>query len=148
MRSSAPPAYLAAGKLIVELRDVLVAVWDGQQAAGKGGTAAIVALALAAGRPVIWLNTEEKQAVVVRLKEEADDSSPDAIKALAARLATSFAPPGEDAKSPSPGLLARLGQAFRTPSLHRAYQSERSRRWTGGGFFAPVPALVAGSPSC
>jgi hypothetical protein len=146
MQSNAPPAYLAAGKLIVELCDVLVAVWDGQQAAGKGGTADIVALALAAGRPVIWLNTEEKKAAVVQLKEEADDSSPDAVKALAGRLATSFAPPAEDAKSTSHGLLAWLGQAFGTPSLYRAYQAERSRRWTGRGFFAAFRDLVLWKP--
>jgi hypothetical protein len=143
-RANAPQAYLAAGKLIVELCDVLVALWDGQQPAGVGGTADIVAQALAADRPVIWLNTAEKHAVVVRQGDQADDASPDAVKALAGRLAASFAPPSENAGSPSSGWLAK---AFRTPSSHRAYQLERSRRWTGGGFFAAFRDLVVARPS-
>ena len=32
-------AYLAAGKRIADLSDVLVAIWDGEEAKGKGGTA-------------------------------------------------------------------------------------------------------------
>jgi hypothetical protein len=38
-------AYLAAGHQIVNCCDVLLAVWDGRDAAGKGGTADIVAYA-------------------------------------------------------------------------------------------------------
>jgi hypothetical protein len=38
-------AYLAAGHDIVDRCDVLLAVWDGQGAAGKGGTADIVTYA-------------------------------------------------------------------------------------------------------
>jgi len=36
-------AYLAAGKRVVDLSDLLVAVWDGLPARGMGGTADIVA---------------------------------------------------------------------------------------------------------
>lgn len=35
-------AFLQAGKRIVDLSDILIAVWDGKQAKGKGGTADIV----------------------------------------------------------------------------------------------------------
>jgi hypothetical protein len=38
-------AFLAAGKRVAELSDALIAVWDGQPALGKGGTADIVAFA-------------------------------------------------------------------------------------------------------
>lgn len=38
-------AYLAAGCRVVDLSEMLVAVWDGQPARGKGGTADIVAYA-------------------------------------------------------------------------------------------------------
>ncbi len=49
-------AYLAAGKRVVDLSDILVAVWDGQPAQGKGGTADVVAYARQQGKPVevIW----------------------------------------------------------------------------------------------
>jgi len=35
-------AYLAAGCRVVDMSDVLLAVWDGQPARGKGGTGNIV----------------------------------------------------------------------------------------------------------
>ena len=38
-------AYLAAGCRVVDLSEMLLAVWDGQPARGKGGTADIVAYA-------------------------------------------------------------------------------------------------------
>ncbi|WP_114906928.1 hypothetical protein [Ornithinimicrobium murale] len=49
-------AYLAAGRRVVDLSDVLIAVWDGLPARGKGGTADVVAYAHRAGRrvEVVW----------------------------------------------------------------------------------------------
>jgi hypothetical protein len=38
-------AFLAAGHRVVELSDLLIAVWDGKVARGKGGTADIVGYA-------------------------------------------------------------------------------------------------------
>jgi hypothetical protein len=46
-------AFDAAGQYIVERCDVLVAVWDGQPALGRGGTADAVAHARRLGREVI-----------------------------------------------------------------------------------------------
>lgn len=49
-------AYLAAGKRIVDLAYFLIAVWDGNPAKGKGGTADIVQYALEKGKRLIHLN--------------------------------------------------------------------------------------------
>lgn len=49
-------AYLAAGRRIVELADLMIAVWDGQPAKGKGGTGDIVSYAGERGVPLIHLN--------------------------------------------------------------------------------------------
>lgn len=46
-------AFLAAGHWVVALADVLVAVWDGQEAKGKGGTADIVRYARAHQKEVL-----------------------------------------------------------------------------------------------
>ena len=51
-------AYLSGGFEIVNNCDVLLAVWDGQPARGKGGTADVVAYARAMGRPVVIINPE------------------------------------------------------------------------------------------
>ena len=53
-------AYLSGGFEIVNNCDVLLAVWDGQSARGKGGTADIVNYARAMGRPVVILNPDSR----------------------------------------------------------------------------------------
>lgn len=53
-------AYLTGGFEIVNNCDVLFAVWDGQPARGKGGTADVVAYARAMGRPIVILNPDSK----------------------------------------------------------------------------------------
>ncbi|MGH3928049.1 MAG: hypothetical protein ACRDTT_35160, partial [Pseudonocardiaceae bacterium] len=49
-------SHLTAGQRIVDTSDLLIAVWDGQPAGGRGGTADIVAYAREQGTPtrVIW----------------------------------------------------------------------------------------------
>ena len=49
-------AFLAAGRLVADRSDVLIAVWDGQEAQGKGGTADIVRYAQQKGKRtiIIW----------------------------------------------------------------------------------------------
>lgn len=49
-------AFLAAGMIVAGRSDRLIAIWDGAAAQGKGGTADIVAHALAIGRPVVRLD--------------------------------------------------------------------------------------------
>ena len=46
---------MAAGRLLVERSDRLIAVWDGLPARGPGGTADVVAYARALSRPVTVL---------------------------------------------------------------------------------------------
>ncbi len=53
-------AYRAAGVLVVEQCDLLIAVWDGQQARGTGGTAEIIAYAEERGRPLVKIFTSGK----------------------------------------------------------------------------------------
>lgn len=48
--------YLAAGQEIVQRVDWLIAVWNGQPAAGLGGTADIIAFARKLGRPGLHIN--------------------------------------------------------------------------------------------
>ena len=46
-------AYLQTGKFVAENCDLQFTVWDGRNAAGKGGTGDIVALAESAGKPIV-----------------------------------------------------------------------------------------------
>ena len=53
-------AYMAAGRRVAELSDVLIAVWDAKPAKGKGGTADVVAYAVACGVPVVHINPVQR----------------------------------------------------------------------------------------
>jgi hypothetical protein len=55
-------AYEAAGAEMIERSDIVLALWDGEEASGRGGTANMVALARRKGRPVLWLPTGAKSA--------------------------------------------------------------------------------------
>lgn len=46
-------AFLDAGHRVADLCEILVAVWDGEQARGLGGTADVVDYAKAAGREIV-----------------------------------------------------------------------------------------------
>lgn len=52
--------YEAVGIETVRQSDVLLAVWDGKPAAGKGGTPHVIEMALVVGKPVIWLDATAK----------------------------------------------------------------------------------------
>jgi hypothetical protein len=49
-------AYLAAGHRVVDLSDLIMALWNGLPAEGKGGTADIVEYALSRHKPLIHIN--------------------------------------------------------------------------------------------
>ena len=50
-------AYEQAGQYVVDRSDALIALWDGEDPRGKGGTAEIVAYAQENGVPIAWINT-------------------------------------------------------------------------------------------
>lgn len=52
--------YLAAGRRVVELSDILIAVWNGKPAKGKGGTADIVAYAGSKGVLTVHINPVDR----------------------------------------------------------------------------------------
>ena len=54
-------AYDAAGPLLLSRSDVLVAIWDGQHAQDRGGTAAIVEEARHKGIPLAWVHAGNRK---------------------------------------------------------------------------------------
>lgn len=50
-------AYTAVGQWLVDSSDLLVAAWNGEPAAGQGGTGDVVSYAMREGRPVIQVHT-------------------------------------------------------------------------------------------
>jgi hypothetical protein len=60
-------SYEAAGRFVVGNCDLLLAVWDGARARGRGGTAEIVSYAIRVGVPVWWIDANgEAEAKMLR----------------------------------------------------------------------------------
>jgi hypothetical protein len=55
-RTDADGAYVLVGRSLIEAADILVAVWDGEEGRGPGGTAHVVELALQSRVPVIHID--------------------------------------------------------------------------------------------
>ncbi len=56
-----PDAYLQAGQVMLEMSDVIIAIWDGEPAQGIGGTGNIVALARERGIPLVWIHAGNRR---------------------------------------------------------------------------------------
>ncbi len=61
-------AYEDAGRYVADHCDLLIAVWDGKPARGRGGTAEIVAYARQQGRPLAIIPTDPAAAVRIEKK--------------------------------------------------------------------------------
>jgi hypothetical protein len=73
-------AYEAAGRAMLDQCDILLAIWDGRPAAGRGGSAQMANEAVARRMPIIWINSEEVRQPIVRL--DGDIPFPDALDRL------------------------------------------------------------------
>jgi hypothetical protein len=80
-RSDLQAAYVRVGESIVGSADVLVAIWDGKQAKGPGGTGAVVELALHSGVPVIHVEVRRGSARVrVRALPDSEGSGASSLR--------------------------------------------------------------------
>ncbi len=60
-------AYERAGRYVVDYCDVLIAIWNGDEAAGRGGTGETVRYARSLNRPILWINSETGELVEERI---------------------------------------------------------------------------------
>ena len=81
-----PRAYEAIGFYMLENIDLLIAIWDGEAAAGRGGTAQIVNRAVADGIAVVWLDPASPHTIGLSWRGAGDEP------AVKARPADTFHP--------------------------------------------------------
>jgi hypothetical protein len=133
-RASDPDrGYESAGRFVVRHSDILIAVWDGQSAQGRGGTADIVHYAANAGVPVWWIHATEDWPSAW-IADPLDISGPrphaePAEAALHAYLTSLFEAPATPHPDPHDwiGRLARIGQRDEYDALHAfLHESEPS----------------------
>jgi hypothetical protein len=76
-RSDLQGAYVLVGQSLVETADIMIAIWDGEQGKGPGGTAHVVELALRNLVPVIHIDIDhDSDAVRVRALVDGNPSAP------------------------------------------------------------------------
>ena len=64
LEGSRKDGYSRAGQYVVDNCDILIALWDGEESEGQGGTAEIVQYARISQCPLYWINTKEKNETV------------------------------------------------------------------------------------
>ncbi|MDO8951719.1 MAG: DUF4231 domain-containing protein, partial [Draconibacterium sp.] len=106
-------SYEAVGRGILNQTDLLIAVWDGEVAQGRGGTGQVVKEALQNGIPVIWIPwaTPEKWQMkqsIWRILEEPADLTGDSDR-LSEMIRNLLLPPVEEHQSD-----AESGKSLRT----------------------------------
>jgi hypothetical protein len=82
-------AYEQVGRYIVDQCDVLIALWDGEEASGKGGTQEIVQYARDTKCPLVWIHTKDPiqitvepgRSLSVRSLHSLDDYNSERVKA-------------------------------------------------------------------
>jgi hypothetical protein len=67
-----PRAYEAAGFVMLANVDLLIAIWDGEEATGVGGTAQIVSRAVADGIPIIRIDPQNPSAMQISWSRAGD----------------------------------------------------------------------------
>ena len=78
-------AYEAVGQVTVSESDILLTVWDGQAAAGRGGTPEIIEHALKLGKPVVWIDAADVRLPRLIVYPTASESRPTTLAMIASR---------------------------------------------------------------
>ncbi len=85
-------SYQAVGRMVLNQSDVIIAVWDGKEARGKGGTGQIVKEATQLEIPVIWIDTAPEHEIRVLTGNEYGTSEGEDLDGLDRKLKQLLAP--------------------------------------------------------
>ncbi|HVW01016.1 MAG TPA: hypothetical protein VHB77_11775 [Planctomycetaceae bacterium] len=77
--------YERVGQMVVDQCELLIAIWKGRAAAGRGGTAEIVQYAIEQGRTVLWIDANAPERDVFRLVAAGDGEESGPLSGIAAR---------------------------------------------------------------
>lgn len=130
-------AYLQAGLVTVDQSDFLIAIWDGEEARGLGGTAMIKEEALAAGKPVVWINAAmDKPPVFLAPENRENPFTEETVHEVVAGCVAP--PPSEEIEH------AFSGKKTRAIDAYRDYAGEREHRFNFGSFHQFWERIFAG----
>ena len=133
-------AYETAGLIMLANVDLLITIWDGNTAAGVGGTAQIISRAVSDGIPIVWIEPANPAAIRLSWSPTGDVPSADVY----ARPQETFSPVGNAELALAVGeLLALPKQAEAHESLIQ-YLYTKERRWNFCPWFSLLAWLFAG----
>jgi hypothetical protein len=114
-------AYARIGEFIARESDLLVAVWDGEAAAGPGGTGSVVAKAVERNIPVVWISSGEDRPVrlIGRTGDESRPDLPEARSAIPSLVDAVLAPPAAGPQRAALSLF--FGERWRQSTLWVAF---------------------------
>ena len=125
-RRSSPRAYERASEVMLDHAAMLIAVWDGEAASGRGGTRATIDEAARRGMPIIIIDSKGQRPPQIRwrdlhsfpgLETNIEDLEPRDVTAdLALVIDRLIRPPSVEAHEDEPGHL-------------KDYLDEKRRRW-------------------
>lgn len=139
-RTRAGDSYLAAGRVLLNQTDLLIALWDGKESHGTGGTGQMVQEALQRGIPTVWVNWEAPAdwhlvRSAWRPLQQPEDLQGD-VRLLKDQVRELVMPPAGYQNSTEPG--SHSGEA---------YFADRRRSWTLlGGWWGFFRGLLRGRP--
>ena len=132
----------AAGRIMIEQSDVLIAIWDGITPGSVGGTRHTIAAALESGAPVIWIDAREPDRLkLLRTPESILADSPDhSDDDVAALIESTINPPAADQDERA----IRFHTEQWHPRSHRRFHAYRriEALFGGGGKGRALSGLV------
>lgn len=130
-RAQPEAAYEAVGRVVLGHSDILIAVWNGQAARGRGGTGQIVEEALTIGVPVVWIRADSggQPEVLLSTVQRQQSAALSALRPLIADVLAVPARPEDE------------GTTLKT------FAGERRPEWTLGNLFILFRNVVLGRPA-
>lgn len=155
-RSAENRSYEAVGRFVVRNCDLLVAIWDGKEADGRGGTGDIVRFAASSGVPIWWIDAKAPTmpaTFIATLREyrhiDRAIGEAGAARALTRYLTRTIFPPSSP-KEAEHSVLAKLAQRIAGSAdplddyLHREHFPLRLPLWRANKLFMSLVAPTTG----
>lgn len=137
-----PAAYEAAGLIMLSNADLLIVIWDGQAAAGIGGTAQIVSRAITDGIPVFWIEPTNPAAVRMAWSPAGKITPANAYN----RPSESFRSADDEALARTIRKILALPERVEAQRSLHSYLNSKERRWNLCPWYSLLSWLFAGRP--
>ncbi len=144
-------AYEAVGRFVVRNSDILIAIWNGELAAGRGGTQEVVEYAANVGVPVWWIHaTEDTEPHWIADIHDARNpsASPKAAHKIHAYLRRQILEPKPVPRGHQTGVvsIARWWQSKTVEPAQDYFNEQPNRPWCWSGIYNEMMLFASGCP--